>query len=274
MTIALLRRRGRAPAGRAAPAVALLTAVALASGACGGGATPSVLTDPTAILQAGAASLGTLKTVHVRGAIDGAVPISIGGLGGGGPVSLDGTTLEGDVDVAGQALSVEVLATIIVSLKVNLVVVDGTAYLKAPIITGQKWVRQAAGSSITVSPGAILGGLSTFLARPELQPEKLADARCAGADCYVVGFTVPAAEVQAALGSLGSAIPGLSGDNVGDVTVTVGVRKEDLRLATLGLEVPAGGAKPLSIRLELSAYDQPVTISAPPADQVEDRPGG
>jgi hypothetical protein len=273
MSPVLHRRLARAARARAVTAAAILVGLAVVSAACSG-PSKSDLTDPVEILQKGAASLAALKTVHVRGTIDGDVPLSIGGLGGGAPLSLDGTTLEGDVDVAGAALSFEVVATALLNMKVNLVVVDGITYLKAPIITGQKWVRQAAGSGIGLDPGALLEGLSTFLARPELKPEKLPDARCAGTDCYVVRFTVPAAEVRAALGSLGSAIPGLSGDAVGDVTVTVGVRKDDLRLATLGLDVPAGGKKPLSIRIELSAYDAPVTITAPPADQVVDRPGG
>jgi len=68
--------------------------------------------------------------------------------------------------------------------------------------------------------------------------------------------------------------PGLSGDGVGNATVTVGVRKDSLRLATLGLEIAAGGSTPLTIDLELSKYDEPVTISAPPADEVREAPGG
>ena len=76
---------------------------------------------------------------------------------------------------------------------------------------------------------------------------------------------------QAALGSLGSAIPGLSGDAVGDVTVTVGVRKDDEQLATIGLEIPAGGEKPLTVELELSKVDVPVTITPPPGRRGEGR---
>jgi hypothetical protein len=110
--------------------------------------------------------------------------------------------------------------------------------------------------------------------RAELRPEKLPEARCAGTDCYSVRFTVPANEVRDALGSFGSAIPGLSGDAVGDVTVPVGVRKDDLRLAALGLDVPAGGTAPLAIRLEISKVNEAVTIVPPPADQVDAPPGG
>jgi hypothetical protein len=251
------RRAARRPAFVAF--VALAAAFALA--ACGSG-TPT-LTDPIEILQKGAASLGELKSVHVRGAIDGEVALDIGGLGSGAPLPLDGTTLEGDVDIANSALTAEVLAPALLNFRANLVVADGSAYLRAPLITGDKWVRQPAGGAMGGDPGAALDGLAAFLERPELKPEKLPDVRCAGTDCYSVRLTVPAAEVRGALGSLGGAIPGLSGDAVGDVTVTVGVRKDDLRLATLGLDVPTGGSTPLSIDLELSKYDEPVTITPP-----------
>jgi hypothetical protein len=252
------------------PSVAAgLVVLALAVAACGPG-TPE-LTDPVEILQAGAASLGELETVHLRGAVDGEV--DVGGIGGGVPVPLDGTTIEGDVDVAGEALEVELLAPALFNLRLILVVVDGVSYLKAPLLAGQRWVRQPAGEGVGGDPGAILAGLETFLARPDLAPEKLPDTRCTGTDCYAVRFTVPAAEVRDALGTLGTSIPGLA-DAVGDVTVIAGIRKDDLRLATLGLDIPAGGAVPLAIRLELSKHDEPVDITAPPADEVDDAPGG
>lgn len=260
----------RSPAGAVAGAALLAAAVLLA--ACGG-PTATPLTDPAAILQAGAASLGEMKTVHVRGTVDGEMPIAIGGAGGA-PVPVDGTTLEADVDVAGQALDAEVIVPALLNLRADLVVKDGSAYLKLPLLTGDGWVRQDAGGMAAIDAGAALDGLAAFLARPELAPEKLADARCLGTDCYMVRFTVPAAEIADALGSLGSAIPGLSGDAVGDATVTAGVRRDNLRLATLGLEIPVGGTKPLEVALQLSRIDEPVAIEPPPADEVKDAPGG
>jgi hypothetical protein len=250
----------------------VLATLALAVAACGGPSAPA-LTDPAEILQKGAASLGQLKTVHLRGTVDGEIAIDAGGIGGGAPMPLGGTTIEGDVDVAREALAVEILAPSLLNQRLNLVVVDGSAYVKAPILTGQRWVRTTAGQGIGGNPAAILEGLAAFLGRPELQPQKLADARCSGADCYAVQFAVPAAEVRAALGPLGTSIPGLS-SAVGDVTVTAGIRKGDLRLGSLGLEIPAGGSAPLTISLELGRYDEPVMISAPPADQVDATPGG
>ena len=249
----------------AAFALVLLTAAACSP-------TKPAITDPVKILQAGASSLGEMKSFHLRGAIDGEVPLSIGGQGGGAPLPLKGTTLDGDVDVAAGALAVELLAPSLFNLRANLVVADGSLYLKAPVITGDSWVRQPVAGGAGIDPGAALDGLATLLARPELKPENLPDVRCAGTDCYSVRFTVPAGEITDALGSVGSFIPGLSGDAVGDATVTVGVRKDNLQLATLGLEVPAGGKKPLDIHLELSKVDQPVTISPPPADQVKNAP--
>jgi hypothetical protein len=264
-------------------AFAVLALVALAVSACGSSA--PALTDPVEILQKGAASLGAMTSFHLRGTVDGEVPLGPGGVGGGAsgagggsgagvPVPLDGTTIDGDIDVAGRALAVELIAPALFNLRVNVVVAGGSAYLKLPLVTGKRWVRQPAGGGIGEDPTAAVAGLTAFLARPELRPEKLPDLRCTGADCYSVRFTVSAGEVRDALGSLGSAIPGLSADVVGDVVVTVGVRKDDLRLATLGLDLPAGGAKPLAISLEISKVNEPVTITPPPADQVDAPPGG
>ena len=264
-----IRTRHFAPS----PFIAVFALLTLVAAACGTSATAPALTDPVEILQAGAASLGEMKTVHIRGLVEGQLPLDVGGTGGGAPLPLDGTTLDIDVDVPGDALAAELLAPAILNLRINVVVVDGSAYLRAPIITGDSWVRQPAEGGIGGDPGAALEGLAAYLARPELQPEKLPDVRCAGTDCYSVRLTIPAAELLDALGSLGSSIPGLSGDAVGDVTVTVGVRKDNLGLATLDLEIPAGGTTPLTINLELSKVNEPVTIEAPPADQVKDAPG-
>jgi hypothetical protein len=263
--------RTRRPARRLA-AAALVVLVALAASACG--SSSPALTDTVEILQAGAASLGEMKTVHLRGVIEGEISLDIGGAGGGAPLPLKGTTLDADVDVVGNALSADLMAPALLSLRVSLIVVGGASYLRAPIITGDSWLRQPAAGGIGGDPGAALEGLAAFLARPELQPEKLPDVRCAGTDCYSVRFTVPVQELRDALGSLGGSIPGLSGDAVGDATVTVGVRKDDLRLASIGVELPAGGATPLTIAVELTKVDEPVTIEAPPADQVKDAPGG
>jgi len=262
------------PPATAVPALLALAVIALVAAAgCGPGAPP--LTDPAQILQKGAASLGEMRTFHLRGTVDGEVTLSIGGVGGGGaPLSLDGTTIDGDVDVVGGEMAVELLAPALFNLRVNIVVADGSAYLKAPLLTGQRWVRQPAEGGIGGDPGAAFAGLAAFLARPELRPEKLPDTRCAGTDCYSVRFTVPASEVRDALGSLGGAIPGLGGETVGDVTVTVGVRKDDLRFAMLGLDVPAGGTVPLAIWVELGKVNEAVTIDPPPADEVDGTPGG
>lgn len=261
-----VRRRRTAP-----PVLATIALVGLVAAACG--PTAPALTDPAEILRAGAASLGEMKTLQVRGLIDGELALDLGDAGGGMPLPLDGTTLDADVDLGSGAFAVEMIAPALLNLRVNVIVIDGHAYLRAPIITGDRWVRQPAEGGLGGEPSAALEGLAAFLARPELTPERLPEVRCAGRDCYSVRLTVPAEQIRDALGALGSAIPGLSGDEVGDVSVTVGVRKDDHRLATLGLEVPTGGATPLTIDLELRRVNELLVIEAPPAEMVTESPG-
>lgn len=251
--------------------VAAVTALAIVVGACGP-STPA-LADPVEILQAGATSLGEMETLQLRGLVEGEIPLAIGG-DGGAPLPLDGTTIDAEIDVAGGELALELVAPALLNLRLNLVVADGAAYLRAPVLTGETWIRQAAEGGLGGDPGAALEGLAAFLARPELAPERLPDARCAGTDCYSVRFTVPADELGAALGDLGGAIPGLAPDAIGDATVTAGVRTDNRQLATLDLEVPAGGSEPLTISLEIGRVNEPVTIEAPPPDEVTDAPGG
>jgi hypothetical protein len=260
------------PVSRLGAILVAVLAISLGVAACGP-ARPE-LSDPIEILRAGAASLEDIESFHVRGAIEGEIALDIGGIGGGAPLGLGGTTLDGDVDVTAGELAAELLAPSLFNARVSIVVADGSSYLKAPIITGGGWIRQPGAEGIGGDVGAAVEGLRDFLARPGLAPEKLSDTRCAGTDCYSVRFVVPGEQVRDALGSLGSAVPGLSGDSVGDVTVTAGIRKDDLRLTTLGVEIPTGGTKPLSIDLELSKVNEPVTISPPPADEVNDPPAG
>ncbi len=252
--------------------LAVLAATAMALAACAP-STPA-LTDPVEILRAGAASLGAMDSFHLRGVVDGDVALDFGGISGGAPLPLNGTTLDGDVDVAAGELAVELFAPALLNLRLNLVVADGSAFLRAPILVGDGWVRAPLDGGFAGDPAAALDGLQVFLARPELVPEKLPDVRCVGTDCYGVRVVVPAGDIRVALGWLGDAIPGLSGDAVGAVTVTAGVRKDTRQLATLGLDVPAGGTEPLRILLELSRVNEPVTIAPPPADETQGAPGG
>ena len=258
------RRRG------ATPVIVAMALLAIVAAACGPSA--RVLSEPVEVLQAGAASLREMRTLHLRGLIEGELRLDLGDAGGGAPLQLEGTTLDAEIDVSNSALAVELLAPALLNMRVSLIAVDGGAYLRVPILTGDGWIRQPAEDGLGGDPGAALAGLAVFLARPELKPERLPDTRCAGTDCYSVRFTVPAEALRAALGTLGSSIPGLSGDAVGDVAVTVGVRRDDLRLVTLGVEIPAGGTAPLKINLELSKVNEPVTIEAPPADEVMGAP--
>lgn len=251
--------------------VVAATLLGLLAAACGPSTPP--LAGPEEILEAAASSLETMDTVHLRGTVDGPLPIDAGGTGGL-PLTLDGTTLEADVDLPAAALALEVLAPAVLNLRLDVVVVDGTGYVRAPIITGESWARLPAEGGLGGDPGAAFDGLAALLRRPGLEAEQLPDRRCAGTDCQVVRIEVPVEEVRAALGDLGSAIPGLGAAEPGAVAVTIGVRRDNQELGTMVLEVEGDGTDPLVFALELSRVNEPVTITPPPADEVTDTPLG
>ena len=71
------------------------------------------------------------------------------------------------------------------------------------------------------------------------------------------------------LGGVGGVLPGASGAPEGSGTVDLWVQKDDLRPAKLGLALDLEEMGNVNVTVAFSAYDVPVTIEAPPADQVE-----
>ena len=263
-------------AARVAGAGALVAALAVLVGACGP-STPG-LTDAKEILGKGLANLAALKSFHVDVAVAGEVKLSFGGSSGSGvPIPLDGTTATGDVDLAGRSLSASASAPSLFNFKGDLVLVDDALYVKAPLVIGaDTWQKQqlATGSVADAAsdPAKLIDQLRAFLDRPGVAPVKQGDEKCGDTDCYKVSFTIPAAELNGAAGQGLSALPG--GVTLGDVTAIAWVRRSDVRLAKLTADVSLGNMGSLSLTLSLSKFDVPVTITAPPADQVQEGPGG
>ena len=128
------------------------------------------------------------------------------------------------------------------------------------------------GQSLPVDPsntGAIVDALGDFLLQPGVDPVKGDDVACGSTQCYTVTADLTAEEL-AALG-LGGAVPGLPVDVTGaSLAVTVRVEKDlPHHLAGLTFVVTTGDANALTLDAIMSRWDEPVSISAPPADQIK-----
>ena len=259
--------------------VAILATVVLA---CGGSAAKPALTDPKEILANTASSLSGLKTVHVKATVTGKLDAGAlsGGTGSGGmAIDLTGTTLEGDIDVADSEAKLSVSVPALLGLSADVIATGGQAWIKTSLSPDGKYHKLDLSS---MTAGLPLPSLPTGAASPDPSavsamldqlkaeldklppPTKLADEKIGDQDCYHVQLKVNSSDIPQASGMLNGA--------TGSVTLDVWTRKSDYRPARIGIAVDGGSEGNLAIQIDLTNYDAPVTVTAPPADQVSDQP--
>jgi hypothetical protein len=270
----------------AAPFAAVILLVA----ACGGTPQASALTDPTAILTASASTTAAATSVHADVKADGNLSLDLTGTGNALPLSLAGTTANADVDIAGGDAHATFALPGVLGLRGELIAVDGTSYVKTSL-TGPLYRSTSLGAGGAAAPSAspdtakMLEALTTFLARPELAPTKGEDVACGNGTCYTVHIELTPEEL-AALGAdagsvaLPSALP-VPMPDLGDlgVDLTVHVDQATTQLAGLTAVIssggpaasasPAAGATSLTVDVTFSKWNESVTVTAPPADQVQ-----
>ena len=255
--------------------------------------------DPSSIITGVINGTTDVKSFHVKltvkGTIKGAALASAagsaaGGLGGAlqGDIKLDGTSIEGDVDIAKQAakltFNVPPLAALgNIPLSGDLILVSNTLYYKVTLL-GPKYTKMDLGDI-----GDSLGALSSSL--PVAVPS--ADASAAIADQISqmrkalsdAGVTVtlvgvdqiggkPASHINVGipLDKLNAAIAAdaSAGDTmkIDSASVDMWVYTDGSRFAQVEIKGASSTLGNLDITLTISNYDQPVTVAAPPADQV------
>jgi hypothetical protein len=224
------------------------------------------LTDPRAIVTSAAESAAGAKSAHVDVTLDGALEV-----GGASAVALDldGTTASGDLDIAGKALTATFDSPVLVGVRGELIVKDGSAYAKTSLTGANFLLLGDAGTGVAAAldPQSLLRGLDRLLADPSITPTLGPARQCTGTDCYVVRVDLPP-DVLAGLGGATAGLP-IPVDLTGATgTLELGVRKNDRRPGDLVLTLKGGGAD-LTARFTFSKWDEPVTVEAPPADQVQ-----
>lgn len=238
----------------------LATALALA----GCGSSPA-LSDPEAILDAAVESVRELSTVHLEAELVGSIPLDLGVGDGDNPLDLSGASLTADLDLEDRSTRATIALPMLLGLEAELIVVDDASYTRISFL-GDRYqkspVEDAEGPAGLLSdPQAALDDLAKAIDELETPPERLPDERCGSEECYHVRVDLARSEG----GAPPSAAPGLGTAG----TLDVWVRKSDQLPARLELRGP-DDPEALSVTVELSDYDKPLDIGAPPPDQVDE----
>lgn len=235
--------------------VLAVTTVVLA--ACGGSSAPPI-EDPKEILVKAVETLRQATSFQLRADVSGSVALNPSGAGGGQPLDVSGTTLEGAFDVANERVHLTFSAPKLMNTTGELIVVDKVAYLR---LLGPKYQRYDASHmpsrDVPTDPRASLDGLRASLDKLATPPRKLANERCGNTDCYHVQVDLDPASMNL-------------GSQEGHATIDVWVRTTDLRPANVRLTADGGSHGSLIVTLELFGYNEAVSITPPPADQVEE----
>ena len=248
----------------------LIAVIAVIAMACNQTAPSPALTDPKAIVTAGLDAAQIAHSVHLDVRVDGSAKISLPGIGapagGGTPVKLDGTTASVDVDFDKPALHATFAVPSLFNLAGDVIAVDGKGYVKSTL-TGPLYQVSQGGPADPAGVRAFLAGLETAIGQPGVVLTKGADAQCGSEQCYTVTTKLTADQLGTTTGSLAGLPIDLTGATI-DLTVLV-EQSDPNHVAELKAVITNADGTTLTIDVLSSKWNQPVSISAPPPDQVK-----
>jgi len=238
--------------------------------ACGGAQT---LVDPNEIITRGLAATADLTSLHVSATVSGNFiePTS------GASIGLDGTTFKGDLATSGQGHFTFAVPTFL-GLAGD-IIISGTDLYYKTTLTGPKWGHHqipvpspsatgSASASGSLDPkAAALAEIGKLLLKDGVVATKLEDVTCGDAQCYHVQVSVPSA-VMVESPDLASLKPS---DIFGDtLVVDLLFNREHLWLTEISTKIDSPRAGSFSAKITFSDFNVPVTVSAPPSDQVQE----
>ncbi len=283
--------------------IALVATAVVAAAACSGASSATPIADASTIITQSLDAVSRAKTVHARAEVTGTVPFDLGSLlggeSGGSPTAsgasmdLSGTYLDATVDITGKKGTVTIAVPVLLGMKADIIMDGDTTYSRISLM-GDKWQKSVSSSEPGASPSpsqdvaTMVAEVEKALSAPGVTTEKLADEKCGDVDCYHVKITAPASSLRSdaggllsglggagglggLAGDLASAAPGASPLVGGDVTIDWWARKGDLRPAKIVIGTTTQGS-PVTITVTMDKWDETVTVSPPPADQITDQP--
>ena len=253
--------------------LALGASVLAVVAACGGGAPAApALTDPVDILVQSVQTLNDVKSFRADVAVSGSVNIDMMGTGQAQPFPLDNTTAQLDVDVENMNAKATFSAPSLLGASGELIQIGNTSYVKTsltgPLYQKSESTEAGAVEGATNMTDEDIAQLREQLSKPEVAPTKGADVACGDKQCYQVSIELTSDEMQALESQLPTEeVPTEIGD--ANVNVTFQIEKDTLRPAGIDIAADLGSQGNLTINVDFSNWDEPVSIEAPPADQVQ-----
>jgi hypothetical protein len=256
---------------RRPPTDTLAAAVALLVAACGG-MTPTApaLTDPKEIVTAALRSTAAAKNVHLAADVSGEATVALP-IGGGAATALEltGTTAAADVDFVKPAAHATFALVAGLTINGEAIAIDGKTYLKSTL-TGPLYQESAVGAGL-FQPSLVrdvVDMVGDLLLKPGVNIVKGADVACGSKQCYTVSAEFSAADLETAAGGALDTLP----VNLAGATLKLTIRVEKdppSHLAGVTAVLSQADGSVLTVDITASKWDEPVTITAPPADQVK-----
>jgi len=242
------------------PAVAVALTLAGVLAACGPSA--PALTDPKAIISQGMKATSQATSFHIDVQVTGTVNLQ----DTGGTFNLQGTTAAGDFDLPKKLAHLTFSAPGILGLTGDVIQIGSDSYVKTSLsgTTYTKSTTTAAGE-VQTNPDELFKQVSGFLDKEGVETAKLDDVDCGDAKCYAVTLTIPASQLG---------IPGTTGGIDVSQILADGLKlnlqfdRSTLRLTSASTDIDAGTVGSVGLSVTLSKYNESVTVSPPPADQV------
>lgn len=269
--------------------------VAGASGAPAASVAPTVnANDPNVIISSVISGGSDIKSFHIKLAVSGTIKAAAlqsqagtSGIPITGDVKLDGTAIEGDVDVANAAahLTLTVPAMAMFGgapISGDVILVNGNLYYKVSLL-GPRYTKTDLGSlasslpvavpSVLPSPGAsAMAGLTDEINQLRTQMQQAGVTatlvgvdQIGGQDANHISISVPIDKINAAIAAQAS--PGTQ-MKLDSASVDFWVYKSNNRLAQIEIKGASSTLGNLDLMITLTNYDQPVTIAAPAASDV------
>ena len=247
--------------------LALVATLSLVFAACAATPPPApVLTDPKEIVAKGVTSLVDVKTFEFTGSFTGKVKVP-----SMGDFDLSTVKMAGSIDIANKNLKFSLDAPTLLGTKIEALVVGNVAYYKvsgalAAMLGGtpDKYTK-ADVPTASGDPAAavtditkVVAEIQAALGKLPTPPTKGADEKCGDQDCYHVSMALTAADLKLLDPNAAAA---------GDVTFDIWTHKNDNRPAKISFSATSPDMGSFGMLLELK-YDVPVSVSAPPADQI------